>query len=141
MFSKTLVLFLFFAGFLCANQAKINLELSQGLRYEHVNFSISGIHGKPNILSELKFRHIEIYTTRLSSSVTKGGYYIKGMVCYGNIFNGKAVDDDYLLNNRKGQYSHSMHKISGDYTADFVLNLGKHFESMYDITYFTLYRL
>lgn len=118
---------LFFTATAFAEPAKVDLDLSQGYRYEKQDFSISGPHAKPNILSELSFKNVDVYITRLAVSVTKNDYFLQAMGAYGKIFHGKAVDDDYLFDDRKGQYSHSTHTISGEYTTDVLVRFGKAF--------------
>lgn len=118
---------MFFSTVLCAEQAKVDVELSQGYRRDKLDFSISGPHGKPNVLSELTFKHIDIYSTGIRAQLTKDDYFLQAMAAYGVVCRGKAVDDDYLFNNRKGQFSHSTHDIPGEYTTDLAVRFGKNF--------------
>lgn len=134
MLHKSLLfLGLFFATTLTAEQAKIDVELSQGYRRDKLDFSISGPNGRPNIISELTFKHIDIYVTALRAELTKDGYFLQGMAAYGLVCHGKAIDDDYLFNDRKGQFSHSTHDIPGEYTIDFAARFGKHFACVNDV--------
>ncbi len=110
-----------------ADPATYEVELSEGYRQERLDWSISGPHGKPNIVSELKFKHVDVYVTRLAVTLTKDDYFLKGIASYGHIFHGRFIDNDYEKSNRKGLFSHSTHSLKGDYTADGALLFGKHF--------------
>ncbi|MBS0636568.1 MAG: hypothetical protein JSS12_03575 [Verrucomicrobia bacterium] len=134
MLKRSLLVTLLLSGSLVASEAVFDVALSQGYKRERLDFSISGPHGKPNILSELIFKHIDVYVTRLSASCTKDDYFIKGGAAYGVICHGSATDDDYFSNNRKGKFSHSTLDIKGDYTADLVLRVGKMFHEIYGCT-------
>ena len=123
-----IILFVFFLSLLHADPADFKIGLSQGYRREKQDFSISGIKGSPNIVSELTFKDIDVYVTRLWASVMKDGYYLKGSGAYGKILDGRTIDNDYARDDRKGHFSHSVHDITGDYTADFRLQLGRSFE-------------
>lgn len=125
---RFLGLFCLLPCLLWSSPAKYDLELSQGYRQERLDFSISGPHKKPDVLSELIFKDIDVYVTRLGAAVSKDHYFLKGTCSYGKVFHGKAVDNDYLFNHRKGLFSHSHHEIPGDYTVDGALRLGRHFE-------------
>ncbi len=108
-----------------AQQTTAHMELSQGYKRDKLDFTVSGPHGKPNILSELIFKDIHIYATRLCAEVARKGYFVKGIAAYGKIVRGRAIDNDYLFDNRKGQFSHSTHDITGEYTSDYALRVGK----------------
>lgn len=99
-----------------------------------LNWSISGYKGTPTIISELKFNHVEVYVTALRASIAKDGFFLAAYGSYGNVYHGKAIDDDYLKNRRKGQFSHSSHPIKGDYTSDYRLKFGYSFLLKRDIT-------
>lgn len=103
------------------------LELSQGYRRDHLTWNISGYKGHPNILSELKYKHINTYTSRLTGSVSKNNYFVKGMFGYGVITSGKNIDTDYLRDNRKDKFSQSTSSVTGDYTIDSAIQAGYHF--------------
>lgn len=134
MFKRYGLLAFLFSSSLIASEAVFDVELSQGYKRERLDFSISGTHGKPNILSEIIFKHIDVYVTRLAASCMKNDYFVKGSAAYGVVCHGKATDNDYLFNNRKGKFSHSTLDIKGDYTADFVLRVGKQFHELYGCT-------
>lgn len=110
-----------------ADTVKTDVELSQGYRREKLDFSVAGPQHHPNVLSELKFKDVDVYVTRLAVTLSKNDYFLKGIASYGIVYDGTTTDKDYLLDNRKGQFLHSKHDITGDYTADFIVRLGKHF--------------
>ncbi len=124
MISIVLVIFCALHGLLVAEPPQVDFALSEAYRRERLDFTISGPHGTPDVLSELIFKHITVYATRLDGKVRKGRYFLEGFGSYGSIFSGKVVDNDYRFSHRRGKYSHSSHHITGDYTADYGLRLG-----------------
>ncbi len=126
----TILVFFCLGQVLEARPPKADFSLFQGYRRERLDFTISGPHGRPNILSELLFKEIDVYVTRLGVGVVKDRYFFEGYGSYGYIFSGKVVDNDYRFSHRRGQYSHSKHHITGDYTADYGFRLGRAWASL-----------
>jgi len=118
------VLFLFGGVGCLAGEPQLDFALLQGYRHDRQDFTISGPAGSPDVLSELIFKDIDIYTTRLQGRVRKGRYFLEALGAYGHIFSGKVVDNDYCNSGRKGHYCHSKHHITGEYTADYAARLG-----------------
>lgn len=104
---------------------KLNFEVSEGYRQDKLQWSISGAHKKPNIISELTFHDIKIYQTRLATKLTMSEYFAKANLGYGNIFSGKVRDSDYSKNNRKGEFARSESKLRGSHTLDGQVSFGK----------------
>src|SRR5437879_6168908 len=77
-----------------------DLEISQGYRRDSLTWNISGLNGYPNIISELKYKKIDVYSTRVNAAISKDNYFAKALFGYGVVINGKNRDSDYLDNNR-----------------------------------------
>lgn len=113
---------------LCATDGwQSNVQVGQGYRRDSLKFNFSGRHHKPNIISELKFKDIDVYLTTLKASLTNGE--IIGVLegAYGDVLHGKVRDSDYLRNNRRGEFSRSHSKVPGKYTIDATAKLGRRF--------------
>ena len=102
-----------------------SFEVSEGYRQDKLQWSISGHHKKPNILSELTFHDIKIYQTRLATKLTMDDYFAKANFGYGDITSGRVRDSDYSKNNKKGEFSRSRSKIRGSHTLDAQVSFGK----------------
>ena len=121
---KTCVLFLCF--FTCTLQAHtVDISVSQGYRRDNLKWSISAIDKKPNILSELDYKHMDVYMTHVRATCTHNDFFAKLQGAYGNIYDGKSRDSDYLRDNRKDEFSRSRGAITGDYTFDGAFHIGK----------------
>lgn len=105
--------------------ASVEVEVWQGYRRDKLTFTISGPRGRPNILSELSYKDIDVYMTNLSMKVSHNDYFMKLHGAYGDIYNGKVRDSDYLGDNRTLEFSRSKHDITGDYTVDTSVYFGK----------------
>ena len=111
---------------LCAADAlQSKVELGQGYRHDSLRFNFGGIHNKPNILSELDFKNMQVYLTTLKSSLSNGTYIGVIDLAYGDIIHGKVRDSDYFKNNRHGEFSRSYLKVRGNYTVDASAKIGR----------------
>ncbi len=82
------------------------VQVSAGYRYDTLNWNIAGVHNRPNVLSELKWTHLQMYQL---------GAKAEAYICdqwlirldgeYGKILDGKVQDSDFNRNNRRGEYS------------------------------------
>ncbi len=91
---------------------KTTVELTQGYRDDSLNLK-AGHHGR-----HTKFKSIDTWTTRLGFMVEKEDMFLKGIVGYGDIYDGRVHH----------KHNHGHHnKINGDYTLDFAVNVGKMF--------------
>lgn len=106
---------------------RFDVEVSQGYRHDKLKWSVSSVHKKPNILSELTFHDIKIYQTRLVTKLTMDDYFAKANFGYGDILSGRERDSDYSKNNKKGEFSRSRSKIPGSHTLDAEVRVGKDF--------------
>ncbi|MDB6081437.1 MAG: hypothetical protein JWO53_709 [Chlamydiia bacterium] len=107
---------------------KVELEATQGYRVDKIVYNFSGPHKQPNILSELTFKDIKIYQSRLITKLILDEYFARIELGYGNICSGRVQDSDYASNNRKNEFSRSYNRISKGYTADAVIKIGKNFQ-------------
>lgn len=110
-----------------ADDSSFEAQVSQGYKKEHLSWSISGPHGKPNVVSELKYNKLKVYTTGLMFKATNEDSFAKLRLSYGNVYSGHCTDSDYLLSNKKGLFSKSHMKLPGSYTFDTSLLIGKNF--------------
>ena len=86
---------------LCASdELQSKVELGQGYRHDSLKFRIAGPHNKPNILSELDYKNLQVYLSTLKTTVSNGTYIGVVDLAYGNILHGKSRDSDYTKNNR-----------------------------------------
>lgn len=104
--------------------ADSSLELSQGWRRDSLSFSISGPHKRPNVLSELHFKDIDVYMTHIWFKGAFDNLFFAIHGAYGEIVDGRVRDTDYLGNNRTHRFSQSSHDIRGDYTLDANVLIG-----------------
>jgi hypothetical protein len=68
---------------------------------------------------------MQVYLTTLKASLSNGTYIGVVDLAYGDIIRGKQRDSDYLLNNRRGEWSRSKARVSGDYTVDASAKIGR----------------
>lgn len=113
------------------DEPKFEGEVTQGWRKDSLTWAITGPHGKPKKISKLKYKDVNVYDTRLQGKVSQDGYFVRGMAGYGVIINGKEQDSDYERGrhtaNMKIEHSRSHAKVTGDYTFDSQILIGKEF--------------
>ena len=93
---------------------KTSVSISQG--YRNDNLKLRG-HGGGS--TKQHFKNIDTYTTRLGVLVEKDQFFMKGIVGYGDVYDGKV--------HYHGHGHHGHRKVKGDYTADFDLKFGKQY--------------
>ncbi|MCE5293092.1 MAG: hypothetical protein LLF94_00575 [Chlamydiales bacterium] len=93
---------------------KTSVSISQG--YRNDNLKLKGRSGGSD---KLHFKNIDTYTTRLGVLVEKDQYFMKGIVGYGDVYDGKV--------HAHGNGHHGHRKVKGDYTADFDFKVGKQY--------------
>lgn len=111
---------------------KIELFASPGLRFDDFEWSIAGnITGSaPNILSELTWSDISylvleagvVYQERRENS--NFGHYAEIIGFYGDAYDGKNQDSDYIGDNRTLEFSRSNNSSDTGYTEGIKLGLG-----------------
>ncbi len=117
------------------NKCKLDVEVAQGIRRDKLRWSISGRNHKPDIISELTFKNITIYETRLITKLTCQDYFTKLNLGYGHVLDrGRVRDSDFRKSGRRGEFSRSSSKIKGSYTVDTQLYFGKDIQLASDTT-------
>ncbi len=82
--------------------------IKTGYRRDDMDFTIAGLNGTPNILSELKWRDLDIATINIGTTLfTHQNWVFNADLLYGRVFEGKNQDSDYAGNNRTQEYSRS----------------------------------
>lgn len=100
-------------------------DVGQGYRRDHLKWGISGPHGKPNTLSDLDYKHVNIYLTTLKAQLHNDIYVAQLDGGYGRVLHGTVRDSDFFGNNKTHEFSRSVNKITGDYTIDLMAKIGR----------------
>ncbi len=96
-----------------------------GYRQDNLDWSISGITGTPNILSELEWQDIEIATLNVATTLYfQQNWLLNFDFTYGHIFDGKNQDSDYSGNNRTLEFSRSNNSTDDGITLDASIHAG-----------------
>ena len=98
-----------------------------GYRRDHFRWSIAGDKSgnNPNILSELTWENLESQTLTGSALLTRKSFIaLRGSAEYGWIFAGQNQDSDYLLNDRRGEFSRSNNASDGGQLLDVAGGVG-----------------
>ncbi len=106
---------------------KASLAVENGYRADELDWSIAGTIGgdNPNILSELTWSNLESYHIRGEGILeAKKIFYLRGAYDYGWIFDGENQDSDYLLDNRRGEFSRSNNTSKEGKLQDATLGVG-----------------
>ena len=120
---------------LCASdEVTSKIEVGQGFRNDSLKWSFSGPHSKPDIISELDYKHLHTYLSTLKASLSNETYIGEIDLAYGKICNGTNQDSDYMKNHRKGEFSRSLSHVSGDYSVDALAKVGRIFQLPQNIT-------
>jgi len=118
-----LVLLGFPSGGVLAEQSGGSLSL--GYRVDSLDWNISGGSDGPNVLSELKWKNMDIFQLRgeLSGS-NVDGLYFRGQADYGWVWDGQNQDSDYAGDNRSLEFSRSDNGVNGSRVLDLSGGLG-----------------
>ena len=82
--------------------------INTGYRRDDLDWSIAGPGNTPNVLSELKWRDIEIATLNIGSTLyLQSNWLVNLDLVYGRVFDGKNQDSDYFGNNKTLEFSRS----------------------------------
>ena len=104
-----------------------------GYRRDDLNWSIAGIGGTPNILSELKWQDIEIATFNVGSTLyLKSNWLVNIDLVYGNIFAGENQDSDYNGNNRTLEFSRSNNGANEGSVLDLSTSVGYRWQPLFN---------
>ena len=102
------------------------LSIHTGIRMDRLRWNIAG--NNVNILSELIVDDIEIIPIGLKTEITRGNYTFFGNMAYGEIRDGTTTDRDYLADDRRGLYSESISKVSGNHAIDLSGSIGRNID-------------
>jgi len=99
----------------CPNSADwpspITVAVSSGYRQDKLRWSISGEDNDPNILSELKWKNLQIMQIGAYGSYTScRNYVVRASGDYGYIYHGDHTDTDYFESGREFPFSKSTGK-------------------------------
>ena len=108
-----------------AEDAKVDISISSGIRRDTLKWSVAGPHHNPNVISELTYKKMKIVPYTLAIKGGVGNYFLQAEGTYGSIFSGKSIDSDYALNNRCGEFSRSHSKVKGDRVFDANIYAGQ----------------
>lgn len=104
---KSLSRLLIVVGLLSAQlSAEICFDFGSSMRYDRLDWSIAGFDDTPNILSELKWRDLEIF--QLEGQITYSNdcnWFMRLDGDYGWIYKGRNTDADYAGNDRTNIFS------------------------------------
>jgi hypothetical protein len=107
---------------------------STGYRKDDLNWSIAGINGTPNILSELKWEDIEIATINVGTTLYfQPNWLLNFDFTYGHIFDGDNQDSDYFGNNRTLEFSRSNNSADKGSVIDGSIHAGYKWLAMTDV--------
>ncbi|WP_273150284.1 TonB-dependent receptor [Methylophaga thiooxydans] len=106
-----------------------DVYLKTGYRRDELQWNKAGLGGQPNILSELTWDDIEIATINLGATFyLKNNWFLNGDIVWGEIFDGKNQDSDYLGNNRTMEFSRSNNGADEGNILDISVAFGHRFE-------------
>lgn len=119
---KRLIFALLFTTYLAADTS---FWLGTGWRQDSLNWNIAGYHHEPNVLSELKWKSIQMWEIA-------GGFKTQFFDCvvfkfygdYAKVFSGRVTDQDFAGDDRTLMYSESKSKANKGEAFDLSLGLG-----------------
>lgn len=110
-----------------------DIYLKAGYRRDEFQWSIAGLGGVPNILSELTWEDIEIATLNLGGTFyLRNNWFVNADVVWGEIFDGTNQDSDYDGNNRTLEFSRSNNGADEGNILDVSLALGYRYQWLMD---------
>jgi len=102
----------------------VDIELSQAIRSDFHQFNMPGPHGKPSIVSEVTFKHVRSYPTKLTATLHWNRLYMRIGGDYASLCSGHVRDSDFVHSGRHGEYSRSISKVRGNNLFDGAFALG-----------------
>ncbi len=111
-----------------ADAAEGNFDINFGIREDRLSWNKAHPSGTPNILSELTWSGLKIAEISVNGDVTAAnGFHLRGSLAYGEIYDGKNQDSDYLGDDRTLEFSRSNNDTKDDDVLDLSLALGYRF--------------
>lgn len=117
-----------------SDEFKSKIEVGQGFRNDSLKWSFSGPHGKPDVISELDYKHLRTYLSTLKASLSNETYIGEIDLAYGEICSGTVQDSDYYKSRRKAEFSRSRSRVPGDYSIDASAKVGRIFQLPQNMT-------
>jgi hypothetical protein len=97
----------------------INIDIGVGYRQDEVSWSIAGFNDTPNVLSELKWKDLQmIEVGGQASYVSCRNYVVQVSGDYGYICSGVNTDKDFLGDDRTDMFSFSRNNAGKGYVYD-----------------------
>jgi len=123
LLSVLIIFFVFFQRTVVLASSEFSFEA--GYRQDALKWSIAGPDNIPNVLSEIKFKNLQLWQVRLSGrSLELGSFYVRYSLSYGKIFAGKIQDSDYFGENRTREFSRSYADAGRGEVVDTSVSLG-----------------
>lgn len=111
----------------------LDFSILPGYRQDNIKWSIAGLNGTPNILSELQWNDLKIgYLGGEINLDTPWNVVLQGRGGYGTIFDGSNQDSDYFGNDRTFEFSRSNNNSDSGYVWDASLAIGYQFDFIAD---------
>ncbi len=108
---------------------RANVYFSAGYRRDDLDWNIADSDGQPNILSELKWRDIEMATFTAGATLYSESDWLANLdITFGHIVSGKNQDSDYLGNNRTAEFSRSNNQADKGNILDISAHIGRQFQ-------------
>lgn len=105
-----------------------------GYRRDQLDWNIAGPNNAPNILSELKWKDIEIAEIRFGTTLyTEDNWVFSLDAGYGRIYDGDNQDSDYLGNNRTLEFSRSNNGADQGEVYDVSISAGHRYRWQHDL--------
>lgn len=101
------------------------VTLGAGWRQDYLNWNIAGFHNEPNILSELKWKDLQMWEISGSYIGTFCDWiYLRAKGDYAQIYSGRNTDADFLGNNRTELFSLSHNSANKGEAFDLSIGIG-----------------
>lgn len=102
-----------------ASAPRFALDLGGGYRRDHVDWTIAGPDGVPDVLSSLEWKNLKIWqVTGTVRWVTCDNLYIRAYGNYGHIYHGKNIDRDFEGDDETLEFSRSTANASKGHVWD-----------------------
>ncbi len=106
-----------------AEAPTLHSSIDLGYRQDRGQWTIAGGPGGPNILSDLEWTDLIIAELRVQGEWRWDKMILGGRIAFGTMLDGANRDSDYLLDNRRGEFSRSTADTDGD-TFDLEMYVG-----------------
>lgn len=103
----------------------VNVWVGLGWRQDNLSWNIAGPHGHPNVLSELKWKNIDMIDINAGvSGMFFEDWYYKFTGDYAKVYNGSNEDSDYLGDHRTNLFAQSKNDAKKGEAIDLSFGLG-----------------